>query len=118
MQFTARRRSRSSPRGGGLAHDAQVAEVLFDGVGKFEEVVEERHHSGSHIGVHRSALHVTANDPTGLSHKALTGLQKRFYPTEDPQDYYAECLGGKNASYRKPPWWLRTEDFIELSSES
>ena len=66
--------------------------------------------------VHRSALQVTAHDPTGLSHRLLTGLQKRFYPGPDPQDYYAESLGGKNASYRKAPWWLRTEDFIETSS--
>jgi len=64
--------------------------------------------------VHRSALNITAHDPTGLSHKALTGLQKRFYPGPDPQDYYAESLGGKNASYRAAPWWLRTEDFIDF----
>jgi epoxyqueuosine reductase len=64
--------------------------------------------------VHRSALHVTANDPTGLSHKALTGLQKRLYPGGDPSEYYAKSLGGKNASYRQPPWWLRSEDFIDL----
>ena len=64
--------------------------------------------------VHRSALHVTANDPTGLSHKALTGLQKRLYPGQDPSDYYTESLGGKSASYREPPWWLRTRDFIDL----
>jgi reductive dehalogenase len=63
---------------------------------------------------HRAALHLTANDPTGLSHKALTGLQKRLYPGPDPEDYYAATLGGENASYREPPWWMRTEDFIEL----
>ncbi|HHS13309.1 MAG TPA: reductive dehalogenase [bacterium] len=64
--------------------------------------------------VHRAALHVTANDPTGLSHHALTRMQKVFYPGPDPQDYFMPSLGGKNASYRPPPWWLRTEDFIEL----
>ncbi len=25
-------------------------------------------------------------------------------------------LGGENASYREPPWWLRTEDFIDLET--
>jgi reductive dehalogenase len=64
--------------------------------------------------LHKTALHVSANDPTGLSHTALTEMQKLFYPGPDPQDYYMPSLGGKNASYRKPPWWLRTEDFIEL----
>lgn len=64
--------------------------------------------------VHKTAVQVTANDPTGLSHKALSSMQKRFYPGQNPSDYYAESLGGKNASYRKPPWWLKTEDFIEL----
>jgi len=63
--------------------------------------------------LHRSALQVTANDPTGLSHKVLTGLQKVFYPGPDPKDYYIPSMGGRNASYRKPPWWLRTDDFIE-----
>ena len=66
--------------------------------------------------IHRSALQLTAHDPTGLSHRLLTGLQTRFYPGPEPQDYYAESLGGKNASYRPAPWWLRTEDFIETSS--
>ncbi len=64
--------------------------------------------------VHKTALQVTANDPTGLSHKMLTGMQKRFYPGPEPSDYYAATLGGKNASYREPPWWLKTEDFIAL----
>jgi reductive dehalogenase len=64
--------------------------------------------------LHKTALNVTLNDPTGLSDIALTGLQKRFYPGPDPQKYYIPSLGGENASYRKPPWWLRTEDFIEF----
>ena len=64
--------------------------------------------------IHRAALQVTANDPTGIADKLLTSMQKRFYPGPEPADFYAATLGGKNASYRKPPWWLRTEDFIEL----
>lgn len=63
---------------------------------------------------HKTALQVIANDPTGISHKLLAGMQKRFYPGHDPSDFYAATLGGKNASYREPPWWLKTEDFIEL----
>jgi len=64
--------------------------------------------------VHRAALQVSANDPTGLSHGVLTKMQKVFYSVPDPQDYYMPSLDGKNASYRKPPWWMRTEDFIDL----
>ena len=64
--------------------------------------------------LHRMALKVTANDPTGLSERLLTGMQKSFYPGPDPQDYYIPSLGGENASYRDPPWWLKTEDFIDL----
>ena len=64
--------------------------------------------------LHRSAVQVTAADPTGLSERVLTGLQNGFYPGPDPEDYYMPSLGGKNASYREPPWWLRTEDFIDL----
>jgi len=63
--------------------------------------------------VHKTAFDVSLHDPTGLSDKALTGLQKRFYPGPDPQKYYIPSMGGENATYRKPPWWLRTEDFIE-----
>jgi len=64
--------------------------------------------------LHRAALNLSSNDPTDLSHDALTQLQKIFYPGPNPQDYYIPSLGGKNASYRRPPWWLRTEDFIEF----
>jgi reductive dehalogenase len=64
--------------------------------------------------VHKAAFNMSLHDPTGLADKALTGLQKILYPGTDPQDYYIPSLGGKNASYRKPPWWLRTEDFIEF----
>ena len=63
--------------------------------------------------VHKAALKVTADDPTGISEKALTMMQKRFYPGPEPQKYYIPSLGGENASYREPPWWLRAEDFIE-----
>ena len=64
--------------------------------------------------LHKAALKVSANDPTGLSHSVLTELQKRFYPGPDPQKYYMPSLGGENASFRRPPWWLRSEDFIEF----
>jgi len=66
--------------------------------------------------LHRTALHVTANDPTGISHNTLAGLQERFYPGPDPEEYFMPSLGGRNATYREPPWWLRTEDFIEIES--
>jgi reductive dehalogenase len=52
--------------------------------------------------LHKTALKVSMNDPTGISDWALTGLQKRFYPGPDPQKYYMPSLGGENASYRKP----------------
>jgi reductive dehalogenase len=64
--------------------------------------------------LHRTALDVTMNDPTGLSDTVLTALQKRFYHGPDPQKYYMPSMGGENASYRKPPWWLRSEDFIDF----
>ncbi|MFQ6038433.1 MAG: reductive dehalogenase [Candidatus Aminicenantales bacterium] len=64
--------------------------------------------------LHRGALNLSIKDPTGLSHRILSGLQKRLYPGPRPEDYYIPSFGGMNASYREPPWWLRTEDFIEL----
>jgi len=64
--------------------------------------------------LHKSALKISMNDPTGIADWALTGLQKRFYPGPDPQKYYMPSLGGENASYRKPPWWLKAENFIEF----
>lgn len=64
--------------------------------------------------LHRTALHVSSIDPTGLSRGVLAGMQKQIYPAPDPEDYYIPSMGGKNASYREPPWWLRTEDFIDL----
>ncbi len=67
--------------------------------------------------LHKTALHVTANDPTGISDHVLTGLQERFYELPDPQSYYIPSLGGENASYRDPPWWLKAEDFIDMEAE-
>lgn len=64
--------------------------------------------------LHKTAFKTALYGPTGLSAKILTELQKRFYEGPEPQDYYIPSLGGKNASYRKPPWWLKTEDFIEF----
>ena len=64
--------------------------------------------------LHRTALKVTADDPTNISDKVLTSLQKSFYPGPDPQDYYMPSMGGTNASYREPPWWLKAEDFIDF----
>ncbi len=67
--------------------------------------------------LHRAALHVSANDPTGTADKVLTGLQKRFYPAPDAQEYYMPSMGGSNASYREPPWWLKAEDFIDFQGD-
>jgi ferredoxin len=67
--------------------------------------------------LHRTALKLTANDPTGLSERTLTALQKGMYDAPDPQTYYMPSLGGENSSYREPPWWLKTEDFIELEAD-
>ncbi|MCP4723935.1 MAG: reductive dehalogenase [bacterium] len=64
--------------------------------------------------LHKAAFKVSLNDPTGLADKVLTSLQKSFYETPDPQKYYIPSLGGENASYREPPWWLRSEDFIDF----
>ncbi len=64
--------------------------------------------------LHRTALKVTANDPTNISDRVLTSFQKSFYPGPDPQDYYMPSMGGTNASYREPPWWLKAEDFIDF----
>ena len=64
--------------------------------------------------LHRTALNLSLHDPTGISDRMLVSLQKLFYPGPDPSKYYIPSFGGENASYREPPWWLRTEDFIEI----
>ena len=64
--------------------------------------------------LHKTALNVTARDPTGIADRVLTGLQERFYELPDPRSYYMPSLGGNNASYREPPWWLRVEEFVDL----
>ncbi len=65
--------------------------------------------------LHKTALNVTANDPTNISDKILTSFQKSFYPGPDPLEYFMPSMGGSNASYRRPPWWLRAEDFVEFT---
>lgn len=63
--------------------------------------------------LHRSALSLTANDPTGLVDPVLVKLHNTLYPRPDPQDYYMPAMAGENESYRDPPWWLKTESFIK-----
>jgi len=64
--------------------------------------------------LHKTAFKSSLYDPTGIIDPILTSLQKRFYPSPDPEKYYIPSLGGENASYREPPWWLKTEDFFEF----
>ena len=64
--------------------------------------------------LHRTALKVSSSDPTGLSHQALTAMQKILFPGREAKEYYMPSMGGYNASYRNPPWWLKAEDFIDL----
>jgi len=64
--------------------------------------------------LHRTALSVSSNDPTGLSHQALTAMQRVLFPGHDAKDYYIPSMGGYNSSYRDAPWWLKAEDFIDL----
>jgi hypothetical protein len=63
--------------------------------------------------MHKTARDISIADPTGLTDKVLAKMQKWLYAGPDPQAYYIPSLGGENASYRNPPWWLRAEDFIE-----
>ena len=64
--------------------------------------------------LHQTALNVSLNDPTGVSDVALAKMQEVFYPGQEPQKYYMPSMGGENASYRPVPWWLKTEDFIDI----
>jgi epoxyqueuosine reductase len=64
--------------------------------------------------LHKTALHASMHDPSGLSDIALAKMQEMFYPGKDPQKYYMPSLGGENASYRPIPWWLKTKDFIDI----
>lgn len=64
--------------------------------------------------LHRAALQISANDPTTISQKFLIQFQKFFYPGPNPIKYYSPSFGGDNRSFRDPPWWLRTQDFIEF----
>ncbi len=64
--------------------------------------------------LHRTALTLSSNDPTGMVDPALTWLQKRFFEGPEASKYYMPSLGGENASYREPPWWLVAEDFIDF----
>jgi epoxyqueuosine reductase len=63
--------------------------------------------------LHRGALEISAHDPTRVSNRLLKAMHKFFYQGPKSDRYYSPAFGGDNASYREPPWWLKTEDFIE-----
>jgi reductive dehalogenase len=63
--------------------------------------------------LHRSALHLSSRDASGISQRALSTVQKLCYPGKKSGSYFIPSMGGNNASYREPPWWLKTEDFLD-----
>jgi len=65
--------------------------------------------------LHETAFNVALHDPTGMSDMALAKMQSTLYPGKDPQKYYMPSMGGENASYRDVPWWLKTDDFIDIA---
>ena len=63
--------------------------------------------------MHKTARDLSIADPTGLMDKALLTMQKWMYSGPESKEYFMPSMGGSNASYRPPPWWLKAEDFIE-----
>jgi ferredoxin len=61
----------------------------------------------------RGFVQASARDPLGAGRGILSVFQKLLYPVKEPKSYFISEMGGQNASFREPPWWLRTENFIE-----
>jgi reductive dehalogenase len=63
--------------------------------------------------IHSISRELEPRDPTGLVSSGLLAMQKNFFKYPEAQDFKADWLGGKEATYHNPPWYLRAEEIFE-----
>ncbi len=63
--------------------------------------------------IHRFAKEADPYDPTGTFSSAMLSMQKNFFEYPGAQEYLPPP-DGKNATYGKPPEWLKTEEWFDI----
>lgn len=63
--------------------------------------------------IHTLSREIEPRDPTGLFADALLAMQNNFFKYPTGQDFQADWLGGKEATYHNPPWYLRAEEVFK-----
>jgi len=71
-------------------------------------------YSRKNTWIHTISRELEPRDPTGLVGTGLLAMQQNFFKFNEAEDYRSDWDGGKEANYHKPPWWLRTENFLEV----
>jgi reductive dehalogenase len=70
-------------------------------------------YSRKNTWIHTLSREIEPRDPTGLFADGLLAMQKNFFKYPKGQDFQPEWLGGKEAVYHNPPWYLRAEEVFE-----
>lgn len=63
--------------------------------------------------IHTLSRELEPRDPTGLVADGLLAMQKNFFKYPKGQDFQSDWLGGKEATYHNPPWYLRAEEVFK-----
>ncbi len=64
---------------------------------------------------HALAREVDSHDPTGLTRKSLTWMQKTFFQSPEAAEYLPPP-DGRFATFREPPEWLQVENYLDLKA--
>ncbi|SEA71467.1 reductive dehalogenase [Desulfuromusa kysingii] len=63
--------------------------------------------------IHSISRELEPRDPTGLVSSGLLAMQKNFFKYPEAQDFRSDWLGGTEATYHNPPWYLRAEEVFK-----
>jgi reductive dehalogenase len=70
-------------------------------------------YSRKNTWIHTLSRELEPRDPTGLFADGLLAMQKNFFKYPKGQDFQSDWLGGKEATYHNPPWYLRAEEVFK-----
>lgn len=70
-------------------------------------------YSRKNTWIHTLSRELEPRDPTGLVADGLLAMQKNFFKYPKGQDFQSDWLGGKEAVYHNPPWYLRAEEVFK-----
>ena len=66
--------------------------------------------------LHTMARKLDSGDPTGLTEKGLTYMQKNLFDAPEARDYLPPP-DGSFATFREPPEWLQVKNYLDIETK-